>query len=824
MKNCFVFRACFNALSDYANYCKQSFNRQRQYENHAFSLVEMLMALLVASVLLAALAPVMTRKFTESVNISDNGLSGSGDISNMECFTSSDTTDFVTYSIKNAYYANFVIASGGGGGAGATSERKSAKLTQKIEGTTNGGSATDSLTKEIPITNAMTDVIITHLIGGGGGGGEARTNRKETKDTKTYTANAQNCKDYGNMGTASSTSRYSISDTTGNSGNNFAVYDVKNLCVTKFNQAVGTNGSTGCYNVYTNKCASNTNGTLEPDGTAYPHAYSGCGRWVCTHSAAVTACSNLASKTGDNWRLAQKGEMTKWYGTADKVYSRLGLCSSNSNMYTHKCTTTTSIVGGNSKAYPAYVWSGVASGSKHYRCRLSSGEWECVPSEDYHLFSTRCVLSSWTRNIITYSYYAYGGGGGGSASYIKDINITEYVKKAQSTGGGKIVLKAGKGGKGATSSTNSIVGANSEILVYDKDDNIIFGLRSSGGNRGSDASTTSYGSAGTRGSCYQYDTGTKNWISAACSANGSSGSSGSSNSGTNTSYLTVSGGRGGNSAYNNTGGGSGGNYSTGGTGGSYGAGGGGGGARSDSTGQTKYGGGSGSGGIAEISWYEKFPGAGGGGGGGGSVVHIKNVLVNNISSCNFVIGAGGKGGNVDRDGADGGNSSVVCSTKTFEVKGGKGGKKGIAAASISSDPTGGQAGAAGDADANIYTIDPSNRVIKKGTDGTDGNKNVGGRGGNSGTGTKGGCGGLYVETDMAKGICTVSNTDAKRAMGEGFTYQDIVQPTAGNVLSKTFGTAAAGGGAGAFDETLSAPSGKGGDGMGGYICVYLNKE
>ena len=35
----------------------------------AFSLVEMLMALLVASLLMAALAPVMTKKFSENVNV-----------------------------------------------------------------------------------------------------------------------------------------------------------------------------------------------------------------------------------------------------------------------------------------------------------------------------------------------------------------------------------------------------------------------------------------------------------------------------------------------------------------------------------------------------------------------------------------------------------------------------------------------------------------------------------------------------------------------------------------------------------------------------------
>ena len=42
----------------------------------AFSLVEMLMALLVASLLMAALSPVMTKKMKEKINVA--GVSGGG--------------------------------------------------------------------------------------------------------------------------------------------------------------------------------------------------------------------------------------------------------------------------------------------------------------------------------------------------------------------------------------------------------------------------------------------------------------------------------------------------------------------------------------------------------------------------------------------------------------------------------------------------------------------------------------------------------------------------------------------------------------------------
>jgi len=56
MKNLFIFRAFFHAPR----------------LKPAFSLVEMLMALLVASLLLAALAPVMTRKINENIHVDGN--------------------------------------------------------------------------------------------------------------------------------------------------------------------------------------------------------------------------------------------------------------------------------------------------------------------------------------------------------------------------------------------------------------------------------------------------------------------------------------------------------------------------------------------------------------------------------------------------------------------------------------------------------------------------------------------------------------------------------------------------------------------------------
>ena len=80
----------------------------------------MLMALLVASLLLAALAPVMTKKMNENMDVNVFGNSkpisacafmtdnADADIDNAECAIPSD-----------AHTASAIIVSGGGGGGGA---------------------------------------------------------------------------------------------------------------------------------------------------------------------------------------------------------------------------------------------------------------------------------------------------------------------------------------------------------------------------------------------------------------------------------------------------------------------------------------------------------------------------------------------------------------------------------------------------------------------------------------------------------------------------------------------------------------------------------
>ena len=136
----------------------------------AFSLVEMLMALLVASLLLAALAPVMTKKFNENVNIAGVG---SSIVPMGSCvFPNVGTHEEACEVPNNVGKVNAIIASGGGGGGGAVKMAIGArKYSQVVQGPATA--AGNEIGFALP-RNALN--VKVHLVGGGGGGGVGLTN------------------------------------------------------------------------------------------------------------------------------------------------------------------------------------------------------------------------------------------------------------------------------------------------------------------------------------------------------------------------------------------------------------------------------------------------------------------------------------------------------------------------------------------------------------------------------------------------------------------------------------------------------------------------
>ena len=176
--------------------------RIKQPNGPAFSLVEMLMALLVASLLLAALAPVMTKKFSENVNISGSmGASNTNqktyeiEFNSDECseikIDSTDGSEYcegefeVPRTFKGGYIKATVISAGGGGGVSPTA------------GYTEYTTAGSTNTFTVP---SMTGNIEATLISGGAGGGAGG----QAKKINTFVISGTPSGDNGTLITAGS--------------------------------------------------------------------------------------------------------------------------------------------------------------------------------------------------------------------------------------------------------------------------------------------------------------------------------------------------------------------------------------------------------------------------------------------------------------------------------------------------------------------------------------------------------------------------------------------------------------------------------------------
>ncbi len=789
----------------------------------AFSLVEMLMALLVASLLMAALAPVMTRKMNEHIQISNTANIKTP--YDLQCYPYTDANPSIDIPLNNVYYANFIIASAGGGGAGATSSKKIAQTPIQITGTSN-----NDTTQEITITEYMTDVKATLAGGGGGGAGGAGyvsacpSNTMEFKgnnSVKSFCMTKYNVGERNNIFQNLNYDYIPERITGGISGTPFYLHD------TKGSEYCPGNGKTParCYyyafynsyeTIYTSVAGYCTNS-----------GYNACTRTVSQYDAALNACA--AFKYVPNnvpsayWSLpnVKQAEVLKVQSASVLGTGGLGLCS-DIGTGGYRCLQRGDMCYGaesthGSGCYPSAFWlltpSGVTPGYAYhmwFNARLEGGAAETPYAR---AFSARCTLDK------TSLFKSYSGAGGAAGAYISELDLTGYVKQAGING--KIIITAGKEGKGGNAASSNNTKANdgtngnpSQIIIKKQTGETVYGIKVKGGNGGKAAENiTVSGTAAinpnisTSKNCEETTDGI-NWKETSCTKNILKAGNGeikwkesAPKGAASISPITS----------NTSGNGAGGEGGT----SSYGY--------NDKVSAEN--GTNGKPGLVKITYSNEYAAAGGGGGGAGSVVQIKNIYVGNKAECKLTIGKGGKGGSIDNNGMDGSLSSVKCDNdaRTFSVNGGKGGKKGTASNAANTAPAGGNKGEFGDANTYIYALDPEKRVIKKGLDGINGGYDdanrysTGGRGGTSGTGTKGACGGLYTET----GICEVSDTDANRTNGKGFEYADVVTPLTKDIqneASPSFGKAAAGGGGGGWIRELG--SGRGGDGMNGYVCVY----
>ena len=139
--------------------------KRRSFSAAAFTLAELLTAVLVISVIMVALAPVITKRMKESISVQTDNKKG------LEIFTNPGT---YTFDVPIGINTLFLQGSGGGGaGAGSTYVEKQKTFTSSSTWTIPTG------VNEITIT-------ITGSGGGGGGANGTATPSVNEKNSRVY--------------------------------------------------------------------------------------------------------------------------------------------------------------------------------------------------------------------------------------------------------------------------------------------------------------------------------------------------------------------------------------------------------------------------------------------------------------------------------------------------------------------------------------------------------------------------------------------------------------------------------------------------------------
>jgi len=401
-----------------------------------FSLVEMLMALLVASLLLAALAPVMTRRMNENLHIAGTGglFSRSYTCVYREA---ADNSEQDKCHIPSGVYSVSILAASGGGGGGGASERTTGSKTQLLD--VNGGTGAYGTQTANQITfNGTTKELEIELGGGGGGGGgtayfSGNAAPQEQADCQGRDANGfPNGTNFG---------AFVASGDNGNQGN---------ICVSLYNPASNGNGTStptipggvtkctaGATSGQSGYCGSNTNCTTGAnccwEGTtagAYDsnmpvngQNYSGRNRAVCQWNAANTICSQwrpLGQGTGmPVGRLPKQEELAGWANKVKMIdASTTGVLNHYGSKYTGSSTANTkaNATGG---SYPGLQLCDWAASSSYGAARCDSLGGGCKGGANnncypYILWSGKQVSStySWSPELAQGRFFEYNGEAG----------------------------------------------------------------------------------------------------------------------------------------------------------------------------------------------------------------------------------------------------------------------------------------------------------------------------------------------------------------------------------------------------------------------------
>lgn len=444
----------------------QKFTNLTHKKKCGFTLAELLMATLVISIIMVALAPTITRRAHDNVAITVNQKQG------LEIFS---TPGIYTFDVPIGINTLFLQgAGGGGGGSGATSINKS---------------LTFLTTQNFTVPKGVNKVNLTITgSGGGGGGGYARKTDESCVDKTTlFEYMADNGRDM-------CISEPQQVPNGANSGN-ISVVKMGESCVSQY----------CCWNEFqSGGCTDSTVGGV-----------SGCNKTVCKYAAAVNWCIAYYSLAKDNknysfWaryslpragRMITQNEARKILERNRLGYGGIEVCKHRNGYDAPSCgqdyreqpydvsTVPTCYMGGqnsaigsdNSYGYPAQNWlSGAQVLSMWWRDGCGSPGVSSYPSNENNAYSVFCAyeLDNWNQysgaggasgavgewkdgnalNVLPGDilYITIGNGGLGGSAGNKGSNggVTQVVHKRGSVEMGTYTVNGGLGGNPATSSAN----------------------------------------------------------------------------------------------------------------------------------------------------------------------------------------------------------------------------------------------------------------------------------------------------------------------------------------------------------------------------------
>lgn len=623
-------------------------------KKRAFTLAELLTAVLVISVIMVALAPVITKRMRDTITLENSDKKG------LQVYI--NPGDYV-FNVPVGIDTLFIQGAGGGGGGGGATY---AKVDQDFA---------TSRRWEVPKGVNKVKITVTGA-GGGGGGGFARTASSICSDnTRKVVALADNGKD---------------------------------LCISKpqtpTNQSVWgevttvENGNALCTSAAC--CWRNIASQSNKCDIKVASGVNGCGRTVCTYAAASGWCSNEVSGIDSfpnnehitGGRLISSGEAQRavnrknvldpsyWDVCYYKLYescpaptsfstSRVPVCrmgAQNSANGSH-----------NGYAYPDKIW---LLGMKRLDMEVCGEPTVASTSVGYSRFAFS-VFCAYELN----NWYQYSGAGGASGpTLVKEINVLPgdildvtigsggaggsagsngrqggdtIVKHTRQVNGvtkklGTYTVKGGLGGKAATGSANGAEYTNSELATNDFCKSETWDIE---GNSGPESnrceSNPKTGKSGTE---------TEGGIGATIAENAKAA-----NGGKLTEKMDTEGK---NEAKGETATATNG-YGSGGGGGTC--------ARGVRVPSQCSGGGNGSNGFVVIEYSLAFPGGGGGSAGRvtgatGEKLHEVKYSVTEGSKVHIKVGYGGTGGTAGQDGFNG--TASVVGNNDVVFYGGEGGK------------------------------------------------------------------------------------------------------------------------------------------------------